>query len=93
MCFDVVHAEQHYDGGAEAAVRAFAAESGNLAFPISRHILGERFSDERAKAPVDYTRFCLGDAPSAGSEEDRFHRAALANDAVTVAQALLSGSH
>ena len=89
--FDVIHAVQHYDEGATAAVRAFAAEHGaNLAFPISRQMLGERFADERAKGPVDYTRFCLGETPSASSEEQRFHRAALANDAVTVAQALLA---
>ena len=89
--FDVVHAVQHYDGGATAAVSAFAAESGpNLAFPISRQMLGERFADERAKGPVDYTRFCLGEAPAASSGEDRFRRAALTNDAVTVAQALLA---
>ncbi len=82
---------QHYDGGATVAVRAFAAENGpNLAFPISRQMLAERFADERAKGPVDYTRFCLGEAPSASSGEDRFRRAALANDAVTVAQALLA---
>lgn len=91
--FDVIHAVQHYDGGATAAVRAFAAERGsNLAFPISRQMLIERFADERAKGPVDYARFCLGEAPTKSSDEERLRRATLANDAVTVAQALSSGS-
>lgn len=88
--FDVVHTFLHYDGGVEAAAAAFRAEAGaNLALPIARRMLAERFSEEEAKGPTDYANFCLGEPGRSEDDTLEFRRRELMADAVNVARRLL----
>ena len=87
--FDLVKVVADYDQGAIRAAELFRAEQGdNPAYDLSRHILEKRFADEHAKGPVQYADFCLGGA--GGSEDTRFRRQQLANEAVDVARLLLA---
>jgi hypothetical protein len=87
--FDTIYTVLNYDGGIEAAVTAFHVEEAekNLAFPVARRVLEERFKDEREKGPQAYATFCESGIPAGDDVE--FTRAALAADAVTVAKRLL----
>jgi hypothetical protein len=88
--FDTIYTVFNYDGGIEAAVAAFKAEeeAKNLAFPIARRVLQERFNDEQEKGPRAYATFCESGMPAGGDAE--FTRDTLAADAVTAAQRLLA---
>jgi len=87
--FDVVRCVRDYDGGPAEAARLFRAEEGNnLAYPVARHILKERFWRESAKGPAQYVDFCLGGAAQP-SADARFRQHQLRNEAVDVARLLL----
>jgi hypothetical protein len=59
--FDMVRCVRDYDRGAQAAVRLFREEKDvNHAYPVALFILGERFTTEESKGPVQYADFCLG---------------------------------
>lgn len=88
--FDFVHAVRDYDGGAEAAVAAFHAESGrNLAFERAMHTLTNRFAEETSKGPLQYADFCAGSLMADSAADGEFLRQQYANEAVDAAQALL----
>lgn len=88
--FDVVHTFLNYDVGVEAAAAAFQAEAGvNLALPVARRMLEERFGDEEAKGPTDYANFCLGDPVRSEDDVLEFRRRELMADAVNVGRRLL----
>ena len=75
--FDFVRAVRDYDGGAEAAVAAFHAESGrNLAFEGAMHTLTNRFAVETSKGPIQHADFCPGRL-TADSEADVEHARSL----------------
>ena len=88
--FDLVRAVRDYDGGTEAAVAAFRAESErNLAFMCATHTLEERFGDVRSKGPVQYADFCAGSLMSDSATDTEFLQTQYANEAVDAARALL----
>jgi hypothetical protein len=87
--FDAVHAVLAYDLGVGAAEEGFHRESGlNLAYPVAKQVLEERFGEEREKGPSDYANFCLGGLDASLDEDADFRRSTLAADAVTVARCL-----
>ncbi len=88
--FDFVHTLRHYDGGPPEAALAFRAEDGvNLAYPVARRVLEERFMDEQSKGPRAYAEFCLGDDLWPGGAEMEGTRDQLLAEAVTAAHLLL----
>lgn len=89
--FDVIYTALNYDGGVAAAVEAFQAERAakNLAYPMARRVLEERFRDEQEKGPQTYATFCLGEFDPEAGADSNFKRAALAAEAVTVVRQLL----
>ena len=86
--FDIVRAVRDYDGGIDAAVKAFRQEkSSNKAYDIAMHTLKDRFVSETSKGPVQYVDFCAGQL-SAASSDANFARQQHANEALDVAIAL-----
>ena len=61
----------------------------NLAYPIAKQVLEERFSNEGDTGPAAYTRFCWEGSTFPNDEDAEFRRSQLAADAVTVARRLL----
>lgn len=89
--FDFVRAVRDYDGGTEAAVAAFRAESGcNLDFECALHTLKQRFGEATSKGPVQYADFCEGSLMADSMADTEFLQAQYANEAVDAARALLS---
>jgi hypothetical protein len=89
--FDVLYTVFNYDGGLAAAVEAFQAEqvAKNLAYPLARRVLEERFKNEQEKGPQAYATFCLGEFDPEAGGDSNFTRAALAAEAVTAVRRLL----
>ena len=69
--FDLLYTLLHYDGGTQAALASFAAESkvGNPALPDARKALEQLFGDEASPAPVKARHFVFG-APQATDTDD-----------------------
>ncbi len=87
--FDAIHTVLAYDQGVVAAAEAFQAEVDvNLAYPIAKRVLEERFSHEKDTGPMAYTRFCSEGSTFPNNEDAEFRRSQLAADAVTVARRL-----
>lgn len=60
--FDMVRCVRDYDRGSSEAVRLFSLEAGvNPAHAAAMCVLKERFTSDRAKGPVQYAEFCLGE--------------------------------
>lgn len=88
--FDFVRAVRDYDGGTDAALASFRAESGrNLAFECARHTLQDRFGAATSKGPVQYADFCVGTFIADSAADTEFLRQQYANEAVDAARALL----
>ena len=88
--FDLVRVVRDYDGGTEAAVAAFQAESHcNLAFECAVRTLKNRFGDATSKGPIQYADFCAGSLLSISSSDTVFLQQQYANEAVDAARALL----
>jgi hypothetical protein len=84
--FDLLYTLLHYDGGTEAAVAAFAAESaaGNPAVPDARLALETLFTDENAPGPVKAAHFVYGSVVPDESTDTRLHRLQLRQDALSI---------
>jgi hypothetical protein len=69
--FDLLYTLLHYDGGTEAAIAAFAAESvaRNPAIPDARLALKTLFADESAPGPVKAAHFVYGPLAAGESTE------------------------
>jgi len=90
--FDLVRAIRDYDGGTEAAITAFHAESEqNRAFECAMHTLKERFAAAASKGPVQYADFCGGSLVSDSAADTGFLRDQYANEAFDAAQVLIQG--
>jgi hypothetical protein len=87
--FDVIYTVLNYDDGIDGAIEGFHLEDAakNLAFPIARRVLEERFKNEQEKGPQAYASFC--ESGIAAGADFEFTRATFAADAVTVAKRLL----
>jgi hypothetical protein len=92
--FDILYTIQHYDGGTDAAIAAFAQEVriGNTACPDALRTLKEHFQNENAPGPVKASIFVLGQANPGESEDARFRRVTLKQDIVDAAMKLLKAS-
>jgi len=84
--FDLLYSFQNYDGGVEAAVAAFHAESaaGNLAFPDASGCLRQHFSNEDAAAPVRAAHFVHGPITASENDDTRLLRQQIQQDVVTM---------
>jgi len=89
--FDILYTLQHYDGGTDAAIAAFAQEvrNGNTACPDALRTLKEHFQNENAPGPVKASTFVLGQVIPGESEDTRFSRITLKQDMVDAAMKLL----
>ena len=88
--FDILYTLLHYDGGMDAAIRAFAveAQAGNPAMPEARQALETLFADETASGPVKAAHFVLGPYQSGESLATRQRRQEICQDMVSAAAAL-----
>lgn len=88
--FDFVRAVRDYDGGTDAAIAAFHAESScNLAYDCAMHTLTERFADTKSKGPMQYVDFCSGSLIADSAFDMGFLREQYANEAFDAARILL----
>lgn len=92
--FDILYTVLHYDGGADAAIHAFAEEVrlGNSVFPDALRTLEEHFSNESAPGPVKASHFVLGPAVPDESEDSIFRRVTIRQDMVDVALRLFKAA-
>ena len=89
--FDILYTLQHYDGGTDAAIEAFAEEVriGNAACPDALRTLKEHFQNENAPGPVKASTFVLGQGRTSEPEDTKFRRVTLKQEMVDVALKLL----
>ena len=89
--FDILYTIQHYDGGTDAAIAAFADEVriGNAACADALRTLKEHFQNENAPGPVKASLFVLGEAAPGESEDAKFRRTTLRQEMVDAAIKLL----
>ena len=92
--FDILYTIQHYDGGTDAAIAAFAEEVriGNAASPDALRTLKEHFQNENAPGPVKASIFVLGQGSTSEPEDIRFRRVTLKQDMVDAAMKLLKAA-
>lgn len=89
--FDILYTLQHYDGGTDAAIEAFAEEVrlANPACPDALRTLTEHFQNENAPGPVKASLFVLGEVTPGESADTRFRRITLRQEMVDSANQLL----
>lgn len=92
--FDILYTLQHYDGGTDSALAAFAEEVrlGNPACPDALRTLKEHFQDENAPGPVKASIFVLGQVSPGESEDTRFRRITLRQEMVDATTQLLKAA-
>lgn len=92
--FDVLYTVRHYDGGIEAAIRAFGEEvkQGNPACADAVATLREHFGGDRSPGPAKASHFVLGSVGGEETEEARFKRASIRQGMVDVAARLLKAA-
>lgn len=89
--FDILYTMQHYDGGVQAAVDAFAEEAraGNPACPDALKCLSNHFADESSSAPIRAANFVFGQPTSSASDDTRLRRQQLQQRVVDAGRMLL----
>jgi hypothetical protein len=92
--FDILYTLQHYDGGTDTAIAAFAEEVrlGNPACPDALRTLQEHFQNENAPGPVKASHFVLGEVTPGEAADTRFRRMTLRQDMVDASNSLLKAA-
>jgi hypothetical protein len=92
--FDILYTVLHYDGGADAAIAAFAEEVrlGNPSCTDALYTLNEHFITETSPGPAKASHFVLGSILPDESTDTSFLRVAIRQDMVDVASRLRKAS-
>jgi hypothetical protein len=89
--FDILYSLRHYEGGTDAAAKAFAAEgrAGNPAFPDAKKALDALFTNEERPGPVKAAHFVFGSPSTNDTREIELQRIQLRQDGVSAGTLLL----